>query len=89
MADVTHIKKRLAASPTSHSVISTCVLPSLSIKFPYKLLGFSSYRLDILHTEWISTAVKRRDNILITSPLITSHEVDNLRLNQDFSISLM
>jgi hypothetical protein len=89
MADTTHIKKRLAASPTSHSVISTCVLSSLSIKFPYKLLGFSSYRLDILNTEWISTAVNRRDNILITSPLVTIHEMDNLRLNQDFSISLM
>jgi hypothetical protein len=89
VSDVTHIKKRLAVTPTSHSVISTCVLPSLSIKFPYKLLGISSYRLDILNTEYINTAVKRRDNILITSPLITSHEMDNLRLNQDFSISLM
>ena len=89
MADITHIKKRLVASPTSHSVISTCVLPSLNIKFPYKLLGFSSYRTDILNTEWISTAVKRKDNILITSSLITSHEMDNLRFNQDFSISLM
>jgi hypothetical protein len=89
MADITHIKKRLVASPTSHSVISICFLPSLSIKFPYKLLGVSSYRLDILNTEWISTAVKRKDNILITSPLITSHEMDNLRFNQDCSISLM
>jgi len=89
MADITHIKKRLAASPISHSVISTCVLPSFRIKFPYKLLGFSSYRLDISNTEWISTAAKRRDNILITCPLITSHEMNNLRLNQDFSISLM
>jgi hypothetical protein len=89
MADITHIKERLAASPTPHSVISTRVMLSLSIKFPYKFLGFSSYRLDIMYTEWISTAVKRRDNILITSPLITSHEMDNVRLNKDFIISLM
>jgi len=88
MADITHITKRLAASPTSKSVISTCVLTSLSIKFPYMLLGFSSYKLDILNTKWISAAVKRRDNTLKTSPLITSHEMDNLRLNQDFSTIL-
>jgi hypothetical protein len=66
VADITHIKIRLAASPTSHSVISTCVLPTVSIKFPCKFLGFSSYRLDILNTEWISNALKCRDYVLIT-----------------------
>jgi hypothetical protein len=89
MADIKYMKERPVASPTLQSVISTRVPLSLSSKFPYMLLGFSLYWPDVLNTEWISSAVKRMDNVLKTSPLITGHEMDNLRLNQDFSISLM
>jgi hypothetical protein len=53
------------------------------------VLGFSSHKLDILNTEWINTAIKLMDNTLKTCPLITSHEMGNLRIIVDFVTSLM